>query len=111
MTTPIRHPKWCDPKRCSAGNPASGHSVHRSYKTIGEFDRDSGLVVLTSLVRAREKYTFMLIEFAEDACAGHEITPRQMRELHSAIGVYLGDLEPDDDVPEGPIDFASRQGT
>jgi len=88
------HFKWCDLTRCSAGRQSSPYYSHRSREFRGTFDPDSENSINISVLRFLGRHTFFLLEFCNDRCEGHEITPRQVRELHGALGEYLAEVEP-----------------
>jgi hypothetical protein len=87
------HFSWCDLARCSAGRPSSPYYSHRSREFRGAFDPDSDSSINVSLVQFLRRHTLFLLEFCNDRCEGHEITPRQARELHSALGEYLAEVQ------------------
>lgn len=102
-----RHPRWCDRKRCSVNRPTSPFNTHSSRQVGGRFDPDSGVSVELSLWRIRSRYTYLMVEFGNDCCQGHEISIRQAVELRDGVDTLLSELEPQDLDEEGPIDFAA----
>ncbi|WP_433208058.1 hypothetical protein ACQP00_42575 [Dactylosporangium sp. CS-047395] len=88
-----RHFPWCDLTRCSAGRHSSPYYKHRSREFTGTFDPDSDNSVNLSVAHFANRTTLFLLEFCNDRCEGHEITPRQARELYDALGEYLGEVE------------------
>jgi len=91
------HFSWCDLTRCSAGRPSSPYYSHRSRVFRGTFDPDADSSINLSLVQFLRRHTLFLVEFCNDRCEGHEITPRQAYELHGALGEYLAAVEPTED--------------
>jgi hypothetical protein len=87
------HFSWCDPTRCSAGRSSSPYYSHRSREFRGTFDPDSDTSINVSLVQFLRRHTLFLLEFCNDRCEGHEVTPRQARELHGALSEYLVEVE------------------
>jgi hypothetical protein len=89
MSNQTRHPWWCDRKRCSAGRASSPYSTHRSSQYHGTFEPETGSRIDIHICKQAFRGPYLLLEFANDCCEGHEITPAQAKELFEALGEHL----------------------
>lgn len=91
-----QHPSWCDPTQCSVERASSPFYTHSSRQFLSTIDPDSGIGIALRVWKFLGRHTYVMFEFVNDCCEGHEITPHQARELYDALGAYLAEFEPNE---------------